>query len=127
MNAYHEERFLERRERERNDRISRALEGSMTPTVEAVVRKLNCRRKEKGKEGDAMGCGKTVYRTEDMERCEYAEAMRRAYFGPPERAGGKCAGFRNRYTGRMSRVCSACPNAKGGGQDDDERGGAAVF
>lgn len=40
MNVYYEEKFLERREQERNDRITEALRGSMRPPDAAIIQKL---------------------------------------------------------------------------------------
>lgn len=40
MNIYYVERFLEKREQERNDRITEALKGSMTPPDAAIINSL---------------------------------------------------------------------------------------
>lgn len=62
---------------------------------------------------------KTTYKTENIEECEYAfEMVRGAYFKPPTKnKAGKCLGYRNKYTKKISRVCAECLNfeeAEGG-------------
>lgn len=56
---------------------------------------------------------KINYKTDNMKKCEYIEAMKKTYFEAPVQ-NEKCEGFKNRYTGDVSLVCAICKNFNGG-------------
>lgn len=58
------------------------------------------------------------YDTTRMETCEYIEAMKKSYFKPPKQENGLCQGFKNRYSGVLSTVCSHCEHVEMGSEND---------
>lgn len=44
----------------------------------------------------------------ELNKCEYIEEMRKAYFQPPKQTEKVCEGYKNPYTGAASHVCSTC-------------------
>ena len=51
-----------------------------------------------------------AYNTQDMNKCEYIESMRKVGFERPEQKDGKCDGYVSKYSNKASFVCAKCPN-----------------
>lgn len=58
------------------------------------------------------------YKTDNMEKCEYIDSMRKVYFDKPKQHNDKCEGYRNKYNNRLSQVCENCQHR--GDINDDE-------
>ena len=48
------------------------------------------------------------YDNSKMECCEYIEAMRKIYAKRPDQNNGRCTGFKNPYSSKISRICAEC-------------------
>lgn len=52
------------------------------------------------------------YDIKDMTKCEYIQAMAKAYAKPPKQTETTCAGYRNKYSGALSKICADCPHCE---------------
>ena len=52
--------------------------------------------------------GSKEYKIENVNECEYMDEMKKYYFERPYNDGRSCNGFRNKYNGKLSAICSKC-------------------